>query len=187
VTFVYFYLRNELDADMESSMINNGGGGLAAAPTTLFGGLGFGAPKTNEPPKTGFGGFGTPSLFGAAITTPSNQSPTIGAQAQQQKSPFGSILKTATFNAGGQTAGNLFGSNATPPATNTSGGGLFSLGTSGQNQSGSLFNSFKTPQKTGFGAPATTFGASPAFGSAPAFGTSSFGAAPAFGASSNYY
>ena len=107
-------------------MNNNGGGAAAAAATTLFGGLGFGAPKTNEPQKTGFGGFGSHSLFGAAVTTPSNQSPTIGAQAQQQKSPFGNILKTATFNE-------------------------------------SLFNSFKTPQKTGFAAPATSFRAAPAF------------------------
>ncbi len=105
-------------------MINNGG---APAPTTFFGGLGFGATKTNEPP-----GFGSLS----SVTTPSNLSPTIGTQAQQQKSPFGHILKTATFNE-------------------------------------SLFNSFKTPQKTGFGAPATSFRAAPAFDSAPAFETSS--------------
>ncbi len=156
--------------------MNNGGGSLA---TSLFGGLGFGS-KPNEAPKTGL--FGSPSLFGAPVT-----SPTVGAQAQQQKSPFGSILKGATFNANtGQPAGGLFGSNnSTPPASNApgTGGGLFSSAAA-SNQGGSLFNSFKTPQKTGFGAPANSFGASPAFGSAPAFGTSSFGAAPTFGTSS---
>ena len=161
--------------------MNNGGGGLA---TSLFGGLGFGS-KPNEPAKTGL--FGSPSLFGAPVTSPNTTS--LGAQAQQQKSPFGSILRGATFNANtGQPVGGLFGSNnSTPPASNApaTGGGLFSsAAASNQSQGGSLFNSFKTPQKTGFGAPATSFGASPAFGSAPAFGTSSFGAAPAFGTSS---
>ena len=183
---------NELDADMESSM-NNGSAGATA--TSLFGGLGFGgAPKPAEPAKNIFG---SPSLFGATAN-PSGQSPGLGVgQAQQQKSPFGGILKTATFNAAGTTqpSTGLFGSSATASTSGSggvAGGNLFSAAISGQNTStaaqGGLFNSFKTPQKsTGFGAP-TAFGAAPAFGSGATFGApaaTSFGAAPTFGSGSS--
>lgn len=160
--------------------MNNGG--VANTASSLFGGLSFGAgmQKPNEPPKTSI--FGTPSLFGSSVSANSQSPSSIGAQAQQQKSPFSNILKTATFNAGTTSQPtSLFGSSATP---NT--GGLFSSAATGaatNTNQGGLFNSFKTPQKTGFGSP-TTFGASPGFGNAPTFGTSAFGAAPTFGATS---
>ena len=175
--------RNELDTDMESSGINNG-----ASVSLGFGGLGFGssnsATKTDQTPSKGLFGSSmapTPSLFGQAVNTTAQ-----GPQQQQQvKSPFGGILKTATFQAATTSGGVAQPSTTTvAPAT----GGLFgaaaSASASGSTTGGGgLFSSFKTPQKTG--APSVGFGAPPTFGSAAnTFGSPpTFGAAPAFGAS----
>ena len=159
-----FLIISEIDADMD----------LNSANSVSFGNLGFGGAKTggSEPPKPIFGG----SIFGSATAN----------QAQQQKSPFGSssgILKNPTFTMGQSTV--------VQPATSVFGGGapttgLFSSTTqpAAAQQEGSLFSSFKTPQK-GFGT-AAQFGSGPAptFSAAPTFGSgATFGSPPTFGAS----
>ena len=155
---------------------------LNGANSVSFGSLGFGGAKTgpSEPSKPIFGG----SVFGS----------TTANQAQQQKSPFGSsssgILKNPTFTMGqstiAQPATSVFGGGGGGGGTNT---GLFSTATSTTQaaaapQEGSLFSSFKTPQK-GFGTTAQFgSGPAPAFSAAPTFGSgATFGSPPAFGAS----
>jgi hypothetical protein len=129
---------------MEPSTINSTAN--AASSTALsFGSLGFGSKSANsEPTKNVFGGtgFNTFSGFGTASTNP------IANMAQQQKSPAG-ILKNATFTFGGQSFG---GAQTQQPSTGFAAFGS-AANTSNQlnasSQSGSLFSSFKTPQKSG--------------------------------------